>query len=68
VLKLLETDLIIGLAILGRRNSLVAWEVALLVLVGEVILACTDDEWLDCLAFRIDRLNYCNPFLASRLH
>lgn len=53
---------------MGRCNCLIAREVAILVLIGEVILARTDDERLDRLAFRIDRLNHCNPFPVSRLH
>ena len=68
MLEPLETSLIIGLAILGRCNSLIAREVAILVLIGEVILARTDNKRLDRLAFRIDRLNDHNPFPVSRLH
>ena len=68
MLQPLETNLVIGPAILGRRNSPIAREVTILVPIGEVILARTDDKWLDRPAFRIDRLNDRNPFPVSRLH
>ena len=67
MLQPLKACLIIGPAILARRNSPVAREVTVLVPVGEVILACTYDERWDRLAFSIDRLNDSNPFPVSGL-
>jgi hypothetical protein len=67
VLQPLGTDLVIGPAILGRRNSLIAREVAFSVPVGVVILARTYDERRDRSTFRIDGLNYGNLFSVSRL-
>ena len=68
MLEPLETGLVIGPAILGRQNSPIAREVGFSVPVGEAILARADDERRDRPAFRIDRLNNCNPFPVSRLH
>ena len=68
MLKPLETGLVIGLAILGRYNSLIAREVAILVLIGEVIFARANNKRLDRLAFCINRLDNYNLFPVSRLH
>ena len=68
VLQPLQTQLIIGPAIGRRCNGPIVREVAVSVLVSEVILARTYDKRRDRSAFRIDGLNDGNPFPVPRLN
>ena len=54
-------------AIIGSCDAPVGWEVALGVLVGEVVLRSQDDEGRDGPAEGIDSLDHRCPFAVARL-
>ncbi|KAJ0133631.1 hypothetical protein HZ326_23300 [Fusarium oxysporum f. sp. albedinis] len=68
LLSPLEAQFVICPAIWACCNNPIAREVTFSVPVGKMILACTNDEWRNRLAFYINRLDDCNPFPISRLY
>ena len=56
-----------SLAIIGSCDALVGQEVALSVLVGEVVLPSQDDEGGDSPTKGIDALDHCCPLTVARL-
>ena len=67
VLDPIQANGIGSLAIVGGCDTLVGWEVALGVLVSEVVLRGQDDERRDSPADSINALDHCCPLAVARL-
>ncbi len=67
MLNLIYAYRIGSLAIIDGYNTLVGWEVALGIPVGEVVLRGQDDEQKDSLAKSIDSLDHYCPLIVAWL-